>query len=90
MGTLLQDQRLLYVMKTRKFLELLRPGTEEARKAALGMQYCMAWTLYCLTRNIWLAVRCPAGQRMHHPPEAVSFSAVRAFLTSLQSACARR
>ncbi|CAL5218768.1 g487 [Coccomyxa viridis] len=32
---IMKDQRLLYVMKTRKFLELLRPGTEEARKAAL-------------------------------------------------------
>lgn len=42
MGVPLQDQRLLYVMKTRKFLELLRPGTEEARKAALGMQHFMA------------------------------------------------
>ncbi len=86
----LQDQRLLYVMKTRKFLELLRPGTEEARKAALGMQYCMAWTVHCLTRTLRMAVRCRAGQSRHATPEGCLFQRHEGFLMSLQSAFARR
>lgn len=45
----LQDQRLEYVVVTRKFLELLRPGTDEARKAALGRQLCIAYICCLMT-----------------------------------------
>ena len=35
---LLQDLRLQYTLKTRKFVETLRPRTPEALKEALGLQ----------------------------------------------------
>ena len=45
----LQDQRLEYVVVTRKFLELLRPGTDEAQKAALGRQLRIAYACCLIT-----------------------------------------
>ena len=53
---LLQDLRLQYTLKTRKFVETLRPRTPEALKEALGLQRSPLIAQTCLVMPCGLAL----------------------------------
>ena len=55
---LLQDLRLQYTLKTRKFVETLRPRTPEALKEALGLQTSPQTAQTCLVMACGLASQC--------------------------------
>lgn len=61
-GLLLQDLRLLYILKTRKFVELLRPRKDYALLAALGMHMTSYGSQRCTGRQMHaLATWCQHG-----------------------------